>query len=183
MTPEEALSGLCSLTTVIHNKALFRICYLVLDDSNFRMGFGAKVGTSHAHHAYKGGLVVHTYEVATIALDIARNDYLDADIDVLITAAILHDYRKISDYDLEGNSTQYRELVKHVAGSHADFVRWAYDENLDDNNLSMKIQHCLLAHHGRLEWGSAVEPKIVEAAILHYADMLSMAYGAGRTSV
>lgn len=34
--------------------------------------------------------------------------------------------------------------------------------------------------HGRKEWGSQIEPKTVEANILHFADMMSMQFGEGR---
>ena len=71
--------------------------------------------------------------------------------------------------------TPYRNLVRHVAGSHAEFIRLtAY---LSDDHLSpekkMKIEHAMLAHHGRKEWGSPVEPATAEAFILHAADMMS----------
>jgi 3'-5' exoribonuclease len=43
----------------------------------------------------------------------------------------------------------------------------------------MRIEHAILAHHGRQEWGSPVEPVTAEAYILHYADMLSVRFGPG----
>jgi 3'-5' exoribonuclease len=39
--------------------------------------------------------------------------------------------------------------------------------------LKTSVGHCILAHHGRQEWGSPIEPQTVEAMIIHYADMLS----------
>lgn len=159
--------------------ALKSICLEVLDDSRFKCGYGARVGSKHAHHAYQGGLLLHTWEVVVNCLKIASSISFGenwVNKHVLLTAAICHDYRKISDYDEEGQHTEYHKLVRHLAGSHADFVVWANKYKLPEA-ISLQIQHCLLSHHGRLEWEAAKVPETIEAHILHYADMLSVVGG------
>jgi len=65
----------------------------------------------------------------------------------------------------------YRKRINHVAGSAMEFHRHAYGV-LDTEELE-QIEHLLLSHHGRKEWGSPVEPATAEAFILHAADMMS----------
>lgn len=157
---------------------LARICRVVLDNEFFIIGYGSSsTDSAHSHHNYPGGLVTHTKEVLEIALDMAAS--LNADVNVIIAAAIYHDYMKVEDYNTDGTNRPYRKLIRHVSGSYAEFYEKAGRVGLDDD-LENQIGHCILAHHGRQEWGSPVEPQTVEAQILHFADMLSMAYGKGR---
>jgi 3'-5' exoribonuclease len=77
--------------------------------------------------------------------------------------------------------TSYRNLVRHVAGSHAEFVRrMEKHRHMFSEERYMNIEHTILAHHGRKECGSPIEPQTVEAYILHYADMYSVKFGPGR---
>jgi putative nucleotidyltransferase with HDIG domain len=150
------------------------------------------------HHFYHGGLAVHTLEVLEIALSMA--DVMQADKQVLTVAAVWHDFMKIKEYVWRGarpmteelmkqfdwnkdgtiGKTVYYNLIHHVVGSVAQFV--AETKSMPDlpEDLSLAIQHAMLAHHGRREWGSPQEPRTKEALILHSADMLSARYGAGK---
>jgi 3'-5' exoribonuclease len=121
--------------------------------------------------------------------------------DIILAAALWHDLMKVEEYeekfgedrDLpkyhlkvstsnEGmhryfTNTQYQKKIGHISGSTLDFQRLAYYNNVGTDVIH-EVTHCLLAHHGRKEWGSPVEPQTVEALILHQADMLSAQYGA-----
>jgi 3'-5' exoribonuclease len=155
--------------------------------------------SGHKHHAYPGGLAVHTLEVLEKALSMNapggsgdRVNFLDSPSNqIIITAAIWHDFAKIHEYawpearkvgaiTLEPDGTiiktPYKKLIAHVAGSYAEFLNASRAVNLDPN-LTEQIGHCILAHHGRLEWHSPVEPQTEEAYILHAADMWSSRFG------
>jgi 3'-5' exoribonuclease len=107
--------------------------------------------------------------------------------DVLITAALWHDYCKIYEYtEPLGNGVwdystdNYRNRIGHIAGSVLAFYQRA---EAGCNNIKQPvldaIAHCILAHHGPVrEWGSPVAPQTLEALILHQADMLSAKFGA-----
>lgn len=160
------------------------LCDPVLYDERFVKGYGSGTGTDHSHHSYKGGLVVHTAEVMQTALAMASTPAFVADPQILTIAALWHDYAKIHDYDGEGKGTNYRKLIRHVSGSYQYYMR-TVDKVLGFPPDSLppavvEIGHCILAHHGRKEWGSPIEPQTKEASILHYADMMSMQYGLGR---
>jgi 23S rRNA maturation-related 3'-5' exoribonuclease YhaM len=185
----EALSYL-KMTTRVLRHSLRQICDVMLNDPLFVNGFGS----AGQHHAYPGGLPVHVAEVVRYAIGMLR-EFPEANEEVVITAAILHDWMKIKEYDpsVPGTGkysdgkpkllgyTEYSRMVRHVAGSHAEFVRFSdrFTEEDLPSELKMKIQHCMLSHHGRKEWGSPLEPLIVEAYIVHFADMLSCHCGPG----
>lgn len=179
MTRVDAMSMLFAFAAQVTYQPAKRVLLRMLNDPRFARGYGAKVGTDHAHHAYEGGLPVHTFEVVDIAMSILRTEALKVNADVLLTAAIFHDYMKVKDYDLNGAGTDYKKYIQHVAGGYAEWAILAFEYEVSDE-FAQAVGHCLLSHHGRLEWGSPVVPKTVEAQILHFADMLSMAYGVDR---
>jgi 3'-5' exoribonuclease len=145
------------------------LCFEVVMDLNFREGYGAK---SH-HHNYKGGLFVHSAEVVDNCMMAATPA---VDMQVLLTAAIWHDYLKIEEYaaDEKGEPqyTDFKHKIGHIAGSFAEFACAANEAGVD-KDTSGKVCHCILAHHGRPEWGSAIIPQTPEALTLHWADCLS----------
>jgi len=143
--------------------------------------FQRQVGSCDHHHNYRGGLMVHTYEVAHYALDMAKAFWEDVDRDVLLTAAIWHDYTKIHEYEVGDKTydirkTSYKKIIGHVAGSYGEFVKFVAGKDLDPD-IQRRIEHALLAHHGRQEWGSPVEPQTLESHLLHSADMISSRFG------
>jgi len=152
--------------TIVNSKILRRLNNIVLSDIRFQNAPG---GSEH-HHNYKYGLVIHVNEVMNNVFSMTDN----VPPDELITAVIWHDYMKIKDYEMDGEKilkTPYRKLINHVAGSALDFHLQAHGE-IPDEQLE-RIEHLLLSHHGRREWGSPVEPQTAEAYILHTADMMS----------
>jgi 3'-5' exoribonuclease len=88
--------------------------------------------------------------------------------------SVFHDYGKINEYQYkDGKSSKllFSKRVGHVAWSWSFFISLtATDERRSDVE---EIGHAILAHHGRREWGSPVEPDTRLAYIVHTADMLS----------
>lgn len=130
------------------------------------------------HHAYRGGLLAHTVEVATIALGIA--DLIpDVNRDILLTAALWHDWGKVEEY-APTEDGGYRSALG--AAAHIPLGADKFTE-VYRGEWAEEVRHCILAHHGRVDWGSPVEPATREALILHQADMLSASYGPTRKEV
>lgn len=125
------------------------------------------------HHALLGGLLQHTVEVAHIARNIARVAH--ADEELVMAGAMLHDIGKIESYSWERgvfDTTERGRLAGHVAiGAMMFRERWSGASpppcTPDEANL---VEHMILSHHGRLEYGSPVRPLTLEAEILHFAD-------------
>lgn len=124
------------------------------------------------HHNYIGGLLEHTLGVLKYALAIAPDN---CNKDLLIAGAILHDFGKIDEYDWSGCTITLKptgKLLGHIAIGYGTVNHyWSQDQSLDLDTLN-GLLHLILSHHGKLEWGSPVEPKMKEAFVLHQADMM-----------
>ena len=147
------------------------LCRHVVDSSTFQRAFG---GSEH-HHNFEGGLLVHTAEVVRLCEAMAGPG---VDRTVLLTAAIWHDVGKIYEYEFANDGikiekTLYQKRIGHVVGSYLEFREYLFPVGQYTAAQQEAIGHCMLAHHGRREWGSPVEPQTKEAYILHSADMLS----------
>lgn len=158
----------------IANRSLRAMCMDVLDGPEFRRCTASR----KQHQAYDGGLVVHTAEVMQFALLASAAKCIDVDRDVLVAAVVFHDYGKVFDYQAplpdeteKYSYTEHQRLIRHLPRSYAMFMQAAW--GLIPKDTCDAIGHAILAHHGRREWGSPVEPQTTEAHLLHMADMLS----------
>lgn len=134
---------------------------------NFRTSSAAK----NVHHGFVGGLLEHTLSVTRFC-DFMAKVYPILNRDLLISAAILHDIGKTrelsafpqNDYtdngQLLGHIMIGAEMVHDEAGKIAGFPA----------DLENKLKHCILAHHGELEYGSPKKPALAEAMALNLAD-------------
>ena len=125
------------------------------------------------HHSYWGGFLEHVLSVLESALFFAGR-YPDLDKDLLIAGAILHDIGKLEELgSAETPSfTTQGYLIGHVVLGR-DLLRKEADRIPEfPPNLLMLLEHLILSHQGKLEWGSPRRPKMPEALVLHYIDDL-----------
>jgi 3'-5' exoribonuclease len=124
------------------------------------------------HHAYRSGLLEHVLQVTRVARDLAVA--YDADTDLVVAGAILHDigklyeidYARVGSYSFEGNLVGHIPLgLMMVRGAAAGLT------SLSERTRTL-IEHMVASHHGSMEFGSPVEPKTIEAFILAAADEL-----------
>lgn len=168
-----AMTDLRSLGNRLTTLAQWQLCKTALDDFSF-----AEAPASASHHPgphqERGGLVLHTWEVAKAAVDLAGRDGKLAQL--AYVAAVFHDYGKIHEYDFVDDKvvkTDFYKMTGHIAYSWRYFLDQNRQLSLLDHSDEEEIAHAILAHHGRREWGSPVEPATRLAFILHTADMLS----------
>ncbi len=193
----ESGQKLCNLIISVQNRTLRYVAETLLGDNKF-LEWPASLGF---HHHYVGGLLTHTVEVADYALAAAEAMNLDpTSRDVLVVSALFHDFMKIRDYEktpyvadnrrhiLTGNGAEAfitcsdYGTIRHIQGSAIEFAVRARSFGVSQE-LEERITHCLIAHHGRPEWGSPVEPQTVEALLLHQADMVSAKFGATKNPI
>lgn len=141
-------------------------------------------GSRSSHHAYIHGLITHTSDVINIGLNINRtvNCSKPANEEVFFIAALFHDYGKIREIDdvvfaedgklIQAIYTKNKYLLHHINMSTQMFHKMANKHQVDQDFID-KVTHCIIAHHGRPEWGSVIEPKTLEALLLHTADHIS----------
>lgn len=127
------------------------------------------------HHAVRGGLVYHTYSMFRCALPLLDiYDFLNKD---LVYAGIaLHDIGKIKEIisDENGIASQYSKegkLLGHITETVTDIGILA-EELHTDKEVTVLLQHMVLAHHFSPEYGSPKPPMFAEAEMLHYLDVL-----------
>lgn len=126
------------------------------------------------HHAFKHGLVNHTLGMLKLAEQIGKL-YQNLNSELLYAGIILHDLGKVLElsgfedtyYTLEGNLCGHIALIDEEVALAADKLK--IEQN--DKKLVL-LKHMVLAHHGKLEYGSPVVPRIAEAEILNHIDML-----------
>ena len=126
------------------------------------------------HHAFLGGLSLHTVSMLRLADGICDN-YAIINRSLLYSGIILHDLGKVLElsgvddtyYTLEGN------LCGHIVLIDEEIVMMAKKLGYDLHSQEITLlKHMILAHHGKLEYGSPVRPQIVEAEVINHIDML-----------
>lgn len=143
------------------------------NDGDLAARFARAPAALKLHHAYIGGLLEHTVEVAELCDGVCRLfDALDRDL--LITGALLHDIGKTAEFSYTHaiGHTDEGMLLGHIAlGERMVAERIAGIPGFADT-LALRLRHLLLTHHGDPEWGAVTRPKIPEAIALHHAENL-----------
>lgn len=141
------------------------------DDPEFEKRFKFHSAAKTVHHGFVGGLLEHTLGVTNLCEAFCKQ-YPILNRDLLLTAAMFHDIGKLEELSVfpENNYTDAGQLLGHImigsewVGEHIrqipDFPR----------KLEYELKHCILAHHGELEYGSPKKPALVEAVALNFAD-------------
>lgn len=142
-----------------------------LEDEEFIERFKFHSAAKTVHHGFVGGLLEHTLGVTALCEAFCRQ-YPILNRDLLLTAAMFHDIGKLEELsDFPANDyTDMGQLLGHIVIG----TEWI-GENIRKIpgfpvRLSNELKHCILAHHGELEFGSPKKPALVEAVALHFAD-------------
>lgn len=172
---EELKEKLWGYIDSVRDPGLSQILYALLrENEEYAEAFFNAPAAVYNHHAFLGGLLQHTVSVAGRCLSLATPE---TDIDLLVAGAILHDAGKVYDYDWSGlviNMTDSGRLLGHITQGMMLVSRHAKEcPGLSPGRLSLLL-HLIASHHGRLEWGSPVQPCTLEAILLHQSDYLDM---------
>ena len=144
---------------------------LFIEDEEFIKAFEGHYAAKTVHHGFIGGLMEHTLGVTRLC-DYMSKAYPVINRDLLITASLLHDIGKtkelssfpLNDYTDEGQLLGHiyigAQMIHDLAGQIPEFPEV----------LKNELIHCILAHHGELEYGSPKKPALVEAVALNLAD-------------
>lgn len=144
-----------------------------VEDADFVDKFKKHSAAKSIHHGFIGGLLEHTLSVAKICVFIG-DSYKAVNRDLLVSAAIFHDIGKI--YELssfpQNDYTDEGQLLGHIVmGTMMISDRIKTIEGFPEV-LGNELKHCILSHHGELEFGSPKKPSIIEAVALAHADNL-----------
>jgi 3'-5' exoribonuclease len=155
----------------IQNTYLSKLIKSFFGDTAFAKKFKAHSAAKSVHHGFIGGLLEHTLGVANLC-DYYCKAYPVLNRDLLITAALFHDIGKMQEIS-EFPSNDYTDdgqLLGHIIiGVEIIGDRIRTIEGFP-TRLASELKHCIIAHHGELEYGSPKKPALAEALALNLAD-------------
>ncbi|MDR3214857.1 MAG: HD domain-containing protein [Bacilli bacterium] len=132
---------------------------------------------SRIHHAYKSGLLFHIVSMLRIGKALV-NLYEQINKNYLYAGIILHDFGKMDELSglIATEYTKRGRLVGHISIIHAKLLAIAKELGIEDSEQVLILEHIVLAHHGKLEFGSPVLPLTLEAEMLTYIDNIDAKY-------
>lgn len=142
-----------------------------IEDEAFKKDFIKHSAAKMVHHGFIGGLLHHSLFVAKTCEFLAKQ-YPVLNKDLLVTAAILHDIGKLKEISPfpENDYTDEGQLLGHIVIG----AIWIKERTDAIEGFPKKLQdellHCILSHHGELEFGSPKKPALIEAVALSFAD-------------
>ncbi|MCE7793715.1 3'-5' exoribonuclease YhaM [Salipaludibacillus sp. CUR1] len=132
--------------------------------------FSVSPAATKNHHEFVSGLIYHVVSMLQLAKGIAQL-YPSLDKDLLYAGIILHDMAKVR--ELSGPmATQYTvegKLIGHISMMVNEIEEAAKELGIEGEEV-MVLQHLVLSHHSKGEWGSPKAPMIREAEMLHMID-------------
>jgi len=169
---DEMYSQLTALIGTVQNQYLRALLdSFFVEDEDFIKRFKVHSAAKSIHHGFIGGLLQHSLAVAKLC-DFMAVQYPEMNRDLVVTAAICHDIGKleelapfpVNDYTDDGNflghivigAMMVRDRIANIPGF--------------PGMLEQELLHCILSHHGELEYGSPKKPELLEAVALSFAD-------------
>lgn len=163
----ELMQYICS----VKNPYLSQLLHKFFDNKEFEEKFKFHSAAKSVHHGFVGGLLEHTLSV-TRNCDYFAKNYPFLNRDLLLTSAIFHDVGKLKELSAfpANDYTDMGQLLGHIMIG----AEWIGEEirTIDGfpEVLANELKHCILAHHGELEYGSPKKPALAEALALSFAD-------------
>ncbi len=142
-----------------------------VEDLEFITEFKGHSAAKTIHHSFIGGLLEHTLSVTNMCNYFAKA-YPVLNRDLLLSAAMLHDIGKVKELSSfpRNDYTDYGQLLGHIVmGCEMVSAKISGIAGFPEK-LSREIKHCILAHHGELEYGSPKKPALPEAFAINLAD-------------
>ena len=142
-----------------------------VEDKEFAKAFQFHSAAKTVHHGFVGGLLEHTLSVVKLC-DYYAGYYKTLNRDLLLTAAMFHDIGKMQELSRfpENDYTDDGQLLGHIMiGTEMISERIRQIPDFPPR-LASELKHCILAHHGELEYGSPKKPALLEALALNFAD-------------
>ena len=169
---DEMFTALMGYMKQVENPYLQKLIQMYfVDNAAFIEAFKKHSAAKTVHHSFVGGLLEHTLGVVRLcAFYVEQYPFLKKDL--LFTAALFHDVGKLKEISNfpENDYTDDGQLLGHIVMGCEMVGEQIRSIEGFPKKLGNELKHCILAHHGELEFGSPKKPAIPEAVALHYAD-------------
>lgn len=125
------------------------------------------------HHEYVSGLAHHIVSMLQIAKELHKL-YPQLNKDLLYAGIILHDIGKIRELSgiITTSYTVEGKLLGHIPMMLEEIALMAKELQIENEEEVLILQHLILSHHGKAEWGSPKPPLVREAELLHLIDLI-----------
>lgn len=169
--PAEMYSKLVERLRQVTEGPIRSLLLAVVEDPAIAEKFKLAPAATSFHHAYLGGLLEHVSSLVELGDRLCDlYDWLDRDL--VLAGLVLHDLGKTEELDFSRgfSYTTRGRLLGHITiGLEiiGDKIRRIPDF---PGTLKDKIEHLVLSHHGKMEFGSPKEPMFPEALMIHYLD-------------
>jgi len=181
---EELYKQMLAYAEGMKNPWLKKLVSMVLSDPQIAVRYKRAPAAKVMHHAYLGGLLEHVVGLCGLAKQVAAH-YPELDVDLLLTAAMLHDVGKLDElcYERSVSYTTEGQLLGHIVMELETVTKAMEEIEGFPAKLKTVVQHILISHHGQYEFGSPKLPMIREALVFHYMDDMDSKLGAVRSAM
>lgn len=170
---DEMYKELLGIIDSVREPHLNRLLTIIFKEKEaFVKAFRESSAAKAVHHGFMGGLMEHTLSVAALCDFYCKNYGEILNRDLLITAALCHDLGKVSELSPfpQNDYTDEGQLIGHIVEGCELIGRVGKSIDGFPPVLLRELRHCILAHHGELEYGSPKKPALIEALALNFAD-------------
>lgn len=169
--PDEMYSALVARVSRMEDGPLRALLLSILEDPCLAEKYKLAPAAMSYHHAFLGGLLEHVSSLIALA-DLVADHYPWLRRDLIVAGLILHDLGKTEELNfsrgfrystrgqLIGHITMALEIVQAKIQQIPNFPRQLKDE----------LEHIIISHHGKLEFGSPKEPMFAEALVVNFLD-------------
>lgn len=169
---DEMYNELLEMIATVRDEHLHKLLEMVFtEDVDFIKAFKMHSAAKTMHHNFAGGLLEHSLSVARLCEFYVKR-YPVLNHDLLITAALCHDIGKMSEISSfpENDYTDEGQLIGHIVTGTIMLDEKIRKIDGFPVKLANELKHCILSHHGELEYGSPKKPALIEAVALAFAD-------------
>lgn len=169
---DEMQEELISIIRTVKEPHLLKLLEMIfMEDEAFMKAFRMHSAAKTMHHNFAGGLLEHSLSVAKLCEFYAKA-YPVINRDLLVTAALCHDIGKMNEISSfpENDYTDEGQLIGHIVTGTIMLDEKIRQIEGFPVKLANELKHCILSHHGELEYGSPKKPALIEAVALAFAD-------------
>lgn len=168
----DMLDSLVRLVNNFEDEELKNVVLSILRDNKENLLFFP--AAEKLHHAMTGGLLYHTLSIVRLA-ECVCSIYPCIDRELLLSGAILHDIAKMREYSVNAAGIVDGHTLEGVLLGHLVMGAEDVGKKCDELGITPEkkylLQHMLISHHGKLEFGAAVRPAFIEAEVLSQLDL------------
>ena len=178
---EEMDAELRGIVSAFQDEDLKRLVFAFLDDEGIGPAFRVAPAAKVLHHAWISGLLEHVLTLVKVLKAIAPF-YPEVNEDLLLTGAILHDIGKVKElsWKTNFNYTLEGQMIGHISIAQGMLREKVVALAPFPEKLRILVEHMILSHHGKYEFGSPKLPMTPEAMLLSAMDDVEAKFAALR---